>query len=151
MQKLKSGGHVIYTKHMPTWFFLAFLTMIGWGLWGFFLKLASVHLHPYQVLFFTMLMSIPIAFLALLSGGFPSSFFSRGSVYALAGGLCMSVSYIPFVFAMRSGKVSVVVAVTALYPLVTIILAYFLLQEEIGIRQVAGITSALLAMFLLAL
>ena len=50
---------------------------------------------------------------------------------------------------MSRGKASVVITMTALYPLVTILLSFIFLRETIAIKQGIGIMLALLAMLLL--
>lgn len=55
-----------------------------------------------------------------------------------------------FYFAMREGKASVVVTLTALYPLVTIVLSYLILKEHITLKQTIGIFLAIIAMALLS-
>jgi len=125
--------------------------MVGWGLWGFFTKLAAVHMNVYQAMFYTMSLSIPMIAIALWFGGTPPPVLTRGSLYAILAGLAVNVSFVPFFLAMRTGKASVVVTVTALYPLITILLALVFLHESIGVRQLIGMGFALSAMFLLAL
>jgi transporter family protein len=51
---------------------------------------------------------------------------------------------------VSKGKASVVITMTALYPLVTILLSFFFLRETITIKQGIGILFALLAMLFLA-
>ena len=64
-------------------------------------------------------------------------------VAALTGGFC-------YVNAVSRGQVSLVVTVTALYPVVTLVLAHFLLKEPLGARQFLGILFAILAIVLVA-
>jgi transporter family protein len=56
-----------------------------------------------------------------------------------------------FLYAISMHKASVVVTMTALYPLVVIILSFFILHESINIKQCIGIFLALGAMVLFAL
>ena len=50
----------------------------------------------------------------------------------------------------KNGKIINVVTLTALYPLITIILAMLLLKEHIQLKQILGIFLALIAIVLLA-
>jgi transporter family protein len=55
-------------------------------------------------------------------------------------------------YALRQGgKASLVVPITALYPLVTIILAVLLLRERVTIQQGIGMALAVIAVVLLSL
>ena len=49
------------------------------------------------------------------------------------------------------GQASIVVPVTALFPLVTVILALTLLRERLGRAQLAGLALALVAIYLLSM
>jgi transporter family protein len=70
---------------------------------------------------------------------------------ALIAGLLGSIGGLCFVHSVSRGKASVVITMTALYPLVTIILSFFFLRETITLKQGIGIVFALLAMLFLAI
>ena len=53
----------------------------------------------------------------------------------IAGALC-------FLYAAKTSNVSTVVTITALYPAVTIVLAYLFLGEEISTKQLIGMLMA---------
>ena len=61
----------------------------------------------------------------------------------MAGTLC-------FFAAAERGKISLVVSVTALYPLITIILAALFLKEPLTLKHLAGMACALVAILLLS-
>ena len=52
--------------------------------------------------------------------------------------------------ALSKGKASLVVPVTALYPIGVILLAVLILKETLTLRQVCGILLSLAAIYLLA-
>ena len=54
-----------------------------------------------------------------------------------------------YFIAADKGKASTVVTLTALYPLVTLILSYLLLSESINLKQFFGVVFALIAIYLL--
>jgi drug/metabolite transporter (DMT)-like permease len=73
----------------------------------------------------------------------------RGVVLALLGGAVSCVGNIPYFNVLsRGAKASTVVPITALYPLVTILLAVPLLRERLNRIQQAGIGCSLLAIYL---
>ena len=51
-------------------------------------------------------------------------------------------------FAVSKGKVSIVVLISALYPVVTIALSYFFLNETISLKEGIGMVFALTAIIL---
>ncbi len=55
-----------------------------------------------------------------------------------------------YIMAVGRGKVSVIVTMTALYPIITIILAAVFLKEPITIKQGCGMILAVLSIVLLA-
>ena len=56
-----------------------------------------------------------------------------------------------FYWALAGGKASVVVPLTALYPVVTLGLALLILGERLSLRQSIGVALALTAIFLFSL
>jgi drug/metabolite transporter (DMT)-like permease len=68
----------------------------------------------------------------------------------IAAGLFDSSANIFFTLALRSGSLSVVSVLTALYPLGTILLARLILKERIGRIQMVGVLLALSGSAILA-
>jgi drug/metabolite transporter (DMT)-like permease len=68
----------------------------------------------------------------------------------IAAGLFDSSANIFFTLALRSGSLSVVSVLTALYPLGTILLARLILKERIGKIQMLGVLLALSGSAILA-
>lgn len=158
------------------WIVYCLLCLTMWGLWGFFPKLAQQHflkVEPdkslvglnaavYQVVGSAALF-LPIALIAVTVKAFVPGFFSRfdlanprllwevrGVQYAMLAGITAALGGIFYQFAIGGKNVSIVVVITALYPLVTILLGWRLLGEHIQTRQWIGIVLALIAMALVA-
>ena len=91
---------------MKPWILYACLTVVAWGVWGVFSKLASNYGRPRQTLLFQVA--------GVMAFGF------------------------------------IVIAMSSLYPVVTIVLSILFLHEKISLREALGIGCALLAGFLLA-
>jgi drug/metabolite transporter (DMT)-like permease len=73
----------------------------------------------------------------------------RGVLLAVAGGFLSCLGNIPYFHVLGSGaKAATVVPVTALYPLVTILLAVPLLKERLNRTQVVGVALSILAIYL---
>lgn len=90
------------------------------------------------------------AFVVLVSLGFSVETNIRGIGFALIAGLLGSLGGLSFVHSVSRGKASVVITMTALYPVVTVILSFLILRETITLRQGVGIVFALIAMLLLS-
>ncbi|MFN3740122.1 MAG: EamA family transporter [Thermodesulfovibrionales bacterium] len=91
-----------------------------------------------------------ITILSLLFLGFNFEIHTRGMLYGLLAGLTGGGGVIFFYYAMKEGKASLVVTTTSLYPLVTILMSYLILSEEISLKQAIGMAFALIAMVLMA-
>jgi transporter family protein len=66
-------------------------------------------------------------------------------------GIVMVAGLMTFYQALEHGKVSVVVPLTAMYPLVTIILAVVVLKEELSPTQGIGVLLAIVAVVLISI
>ena len=75
-----------------------------------------------------------------------------GIVWAFVTGILGGTGNIAFFRALGSGgKASIVAPVTALFPLVTVVLAITLLRERFGTAQKIGLGLALVAIYLLSM
>lgn len=131
------------------WLYLCLLTLILWGLWGFLAKVASHHISPQAVYLWGSAGALFVTVLSLIMG-FRFEYHAPGIFYSVLAGLAGGGGVILFYYAIKEGKVSLVVTITALYPVVTILLSYLILKEEITLRQAIGMLFALIAMVLMA-
>lgn len=74
----------------------------------------------------------------------------RGVIYAALVGVPSAVASLFLFLALSKGNVSVMGTITALYPIITIIMAYFILKDTITFRQIIGLMLALVAIVLYA-
>lgn len=150
MHKFISGGkNIWYNTSVPEWLFYSGIVMVGWGVWGFFAKIASHSINPFDSVFYTMLGWVCTVGILTLFRGVSFPVWERGALLSFMVGIIASLVFIPFILALSKGKASMVVTVTALYPLVTILLAFLFLHETITVRQGFGILFALLAVILM--
>jgi len=136
---------------MRAWFIYTLLTMVLWGGWGLVSKPLSSTLSPWQVQTFSTLGMVPVLVLLYFlrdRSGRPHQ--RRGIVLALAAGLIGSLGNVACYAALAAGgKAAAVMPLTALYPLVTIILAWVFLRERLNVIQMSGVVVSLLALFYL--
>ena len=132
------------------WLVAAMLTMILWGLWGVLLKKASLGLKWYEVYIVSNSMIILFLTIITLKYGVPSGGCPSCIVAAVLAGVLGTLGYILMVVSLDSGgRASVVIPLTALYPLVTVITSRIVLGEEITPARALGVALALAAIILL--
>ena len=135
---------------MKPWLLYAGLTVVAWGVWGVFSKLASTYARPRQTLLFQVLGAMALGLVVLTMERFHIEWTPQGFGWSVAAGFVNFVGFLFFFAAVEKGKVSTVIAMSSLYPVVTIVLSVLFLQEKISAREGLGIVCALLAGFLLA-
>lgn len=133
-----------------SWFFPIIGAWFVWGFWGFFPKQAGKFLAPVDILIWEVVGAIILGTGALIYTGFRLNFHPVGSAYGVAAGFCGYLGTLFFLHALKSGPVSLVVAISALYPILTIVMAYFFLHEPITLRQFVGIGLAMAAVVLIS-
>ena len=133
-----------------TWYVFALIAVIFWGLWGFLPKLTIKYIDPKSALVWEVIGAMIVGLVMLAVIGFKLETHPKGVVFAILTGLFALLGALAFLYAISKGKASVVVTMTALYPLIAIALSFFVLHETITIKQGAGIIVALIAMILLA-
>lgn len=135
---------------MKIWYLYAVLTVLTWGLWGFCSKIAANYTKPKQALLFQTVGIMVFALLVLMLEKFKIEWHPLGFNWAALGGFLAFVGFLTFFAALDQGKASTVVTLSALYPLVTILLSIGFLHERLTMRQGVGIVLALAASMLLA-
>ncbi len=135
---------------MKTWYLYALLTVLTWGIWGVFSKLASAHSKPRQMLLFQSVGMIAFAVVVMFIERFNVEWSLPGFSWSFAAGFFTFIGFLTFFAALEQGKASTVVTLSALYPVVTILLSIAFLHEKITLRETAGIAFALIASVLLA-
>jgi len=135
---------------VKTWYLYSVLTVVTWGLWGLFSKLASNYAKPRQALIFQTGGVLAFCLVVLVVEKFKIEWSAPGFSWAALGGFLAFVGFLTFFAALEQGKASTVVTLSALYPLVTIVLSIALLHEKLTTRQGVGIVLAIIASALLA-
>lgn len=135
---------------MAQWLTPALLAFVVWGFWAFLPKVATQYINVKSVIFFEVFGAMVIALIALISLDFKLQTDPRGVALAvIVGALGLGGSF-AYVYAVTKGPVGIISVFTALYPIVTVLLAYFILQEPISIKQAIGIGFAIVAIVLLS-
>lgn len=133
-----------------SWVSASILALLSFGLWGLFTKLAVIHLDYKSALIYQSLGVLLVGLATLGMVEWKPMTNLKGSSYAILTGVAYGIGCLFYFIAASKGKIITVVTLTALYPLITIALAYFLLNESVSLKQVLGIVFALLAIFLMS-
>jgi transporter family protein len=137
---------------MPAWLAYSLLTLLLWGAWGAVSKIISTRVDAYtnQILFtMGLLPLIPFVLHSPRVNSGRHRF--SGAAWAFLTGILGGVGNIAFFHALTiGGQASIVVPATALFPVVTVILAVTVLRERISLLQWLGLGLALGAIYLLS-
>lgn len=137
------------TIEMLAWSAVA---IVGWGLYGIFAKQSSGRIGM-QAVFWTQLAMVlgAVIYLFFLRNLFPFNTDGQGIILGLATGLSSLVAVVAlFTLLSRQFPVSIVYPLTALYPLVTVILGIVFLGEAITPLRGLGAVLAVAAIVLLS-
>ncbi len=135
---------------MRPWIVFSIVSLVLWGFWGIFTKLAAGHLNTQGILIYGTIGSAIGLGIVLLFAPAQIGTPPAGIAFAVFSGLCVTLGTACYAAALARGPASVVVTLTALYPVVTIILAALFLHETPTARQALGMVFALAAMVLFA-
>jgi transporter family protein len=131
--------------HLAPWFWFAIITILAWGVVGLLQKLSTNFISAESSLIW-----LGVGFLLLEPFVYPGkalfTYSGWNIAWALLSGVLNALGAWALFAALKSGgKASIVAPLTALYPLVVIVLAPFILHESITSLQVVGVVCALIA------
>jgi transporter family protein len=138
---------------MDRWMTYSLAAFLIWGLWGFLGKLASRTLGHKQLVFFSLAGYLIVFLVATALGWGRGAFQSdgRGALLAVATGLASGIAYVFFYLAIGRGEASRIVTITALYPVVSGVLAVLILREPVTWTKAAGTVLAVGGLILLSI
>ena len=133
---------------MPFWVIWTLLTLLSWGIWAILFRLIGDEISPAHSQVISTLGIIPIlAALWWIKDSASHSRRRRGILFALGSGILSCLGNIACYEALNSGKAATVIPLTALYPVVTVLLAIPLLKERLNALQWVGIALSLSAIY----
>ena len=135
---------------MDNWLFSALLAMIIYGFWGFFPKIAVSYISPQSALVYEVAGAILVGLFVLFLIKFNLQHHPKGILFAMLTGIAGMTGTLFFFTAAQKGKISIVVGLTALYPLITVLLAVIFLREPLTLKQIIGLLLACGAILLLS-
>jgi uncharacterized membrane protein len=139
--------------NISSWLFSSMVTWLLFGFWGFFGKLASrtVTWQNLVILsnigWFTILPLVMVIFRQYLK-------FEANQInyyWAILSGIAGSAGMIFFYIALTRGEASRVVAITAAYPLVVVVLAVIFLREPVTTLKIIGVILTMVGVYFLSI
>lgn len=134
---------------MQSWQLPAFIAFVLWGLWALFPKLTTSYIDPRSALFFQALGAFGVALVVLATLGFRPQVDARAVPLALLTGVLGMSGGIAYLYAISRGPAMLVSVLTALYPLLTVVLAWLFMGETVSGRQWLGIVLAMVSIALI--
>lgn len=136
--------------HSPLWMWFALVILLSWGLVGLLQKLSTHYLSAESSLVWLV-----VGFQLLQPFVYRDTVFhysARSLSWGILSGFLNAVGAWALLVAMKSGgKASIVVTLTALYPLVVIPLVPLIFHESVSLLQGVGAVCALAAVVLLSM
>jgi len=136
--------------NIPLWLWYSILTLLAWGVVGILQKLSTNYISAESSLIWLV-----VGFLLLEPFFYPGRavlhYSKLNLTYAFLSGLLNALgSWALFAALKRGGKASIVAPLTALYPVVVILLVPAILHESVTHLQWAGVACSLIAVVLLS-
>ncbi len=141
-------------KAIPAWLWYSLLAVVFWGVWGFQSKVVTEQISPLtnQILFTPGMLVVAFLLLFRRQGSSEEVPGSKklGISFAFLTGILGGIGNIAFFEALDQGtQASIIVPMTALYPMVTVLLALMILRERMNLYQWIGLGLAIIAIIIL--
>jgi drug/metabolite transporter (DMT)-like permease len=134
------------------WLLLAFAVFFMWGIQAYVMKFSNETMRAESIFFYMMATGIALIPVALLMTDFsqPINWGFKGPYLAAMIQVLNSIGALCLVYAVRYGKAIIVVPMTALAPVLTIIISLIIYQVIPHPAIVSGMVFATIAMLLMA-
>lgn len=124
------------------------LTILMWGLWGFFGKMAvERNMPPVSVFLAEVLVSFIVAAFFVRREFLPP--LAYWSVFGVFSGAGLAIGLVFYYLSLQHAQANVIVPLTSLYPAVTVALSYIFLNERLTSVQWIGLFMLLAGAYLL--
>lgn len=134
------------------WFWYSILCVLCWGGWALLSKLGSQEIPPETMQFLFTLGTIPVCLALLIGRGGKLEKSPRGITFAILNGILSGIGGLALFAAYHTnGNTSLITVATALYPMITVLLAVFILRERFQLIQVLGLVFAAIAIVIFSL
>ena len=135
---------------MDSWFLPTIVALFLYGLWGWFPKIASNYLDAKSAWVWEVLGFAVASLIVFLILGLKPVYHAKGSLFAALTGVAGALGTLFFFIAISRYKASTVTTITALYPVIVVILSFLILKEAISLKQGIGILFAFASIYFLS-
>jgi bacterial/archaeal transporter family protein len=134
------------------WFWYSIASSLCWTAWAFTAKIGSREIPPATMQFISAFGFVLVTLTVVSVKKVQRESSVSGRCYALLSGLLLALGGISLYAAYRTGhNVSMITAMTSLYPVVTFVMALIFLGERLNRVQLLGLGFAAAAVFILSL
>jgi transporter family protein len=128
------------------WFWYSVLCILSWGGWALLSKLGSREIPPDTMQFLFTVGAVPVGLAVLAGRRFKLEKSPKGISYAVLNGVLSGIGGLTLFAAYHTnGNTALITSASALYPMVTVILAVLILRERIRPIQMVGLGFAAVA------
>jgi uncharacterized membrane protein len=134
------------------WLELSILIFIMWGVQAFYMKLANKSMKAESIFAYMAITAVILIPFTILMTDFHQdiNWGFKGPYLTAIIQIMNAIGALSLVYAIRYGKVIIVTPMTALYPLITILLSLIIYAVIPAPATIAGIVLALIAIYLFA-
>jgi bacterial/archaeal transporter family protein len=134
------------------WFWYSMLCVVCWGMWALFAKLGSSGIPATTMEFLFPFGCLPVVLVLLATRRFRLERSLRGTVYGTVMGALGGLGGLALFAAYRTGgNTAVITTVSAMYPMITVVLALVILRERLTRVQWLGLAFAVAAFVIFSL
>jgi transporter family protein len=130
--------------------FFAMVTFVFWGFAAFMDKVSATKIGTRGVWIWTVSAAISLVVFLIYILFFNTSYSKIGLWYMFIGLVCTSLGGLSYYLVFTRSQVSTGAPLTALYPILTVLLGVLFLKEKLSGSQVAGVSLGLISIYLLA-
>jgi bacterial/archaeal transporter family protein len=148
---LETPGHTMqaFSALKARWFGYSLICVLCWGAWALLQKMGSVEIPAKTVQFLFAFGAMPVAVALLAARRFQLEKSAKGIFYGLMIGILAGIGNAGLAAAYRTGgNTSVVTAATAMYPVLSVVLAVLVLRERLTRLHILGLCFAAAAFIL---
>ena len=144
-------GRRVRKKKEGNWLPPAIAALFVWGFWAFLPKLALQTLPPHTILFYEGLGNLFVVIPILIYQKFRLKSDPKALTMVGVSSSFTALAILAYFYALQNGPVAVIITMTAMYPVISLVMARIFLQERINKVQKVAVLAALASLLLLAL
>lgn len=134
------------------WFWYSIFCVFCWGGWALLSKLGSREIPPETMQFLFTIGALPVGIALFIARRGKLEKNSRGIGYGVLNGVLSGVGGLTLFAAYHTnGNTTLITAATALYPMITVVLAVTILRERFRPIQALGLVFAAIAIVIFSL